>query len=149
MARWPYSTAAWQRLREAKLSADPLCEVCIRREVVEPADTVDHIIAIEKGGDPFPPLDGLMSMCEACHNAKTNAVDHPNASGFRRALKGFDANGDPIDPEGWETPPAARSGRDTAGGFAGLECTGLGPAGYTRKDLVFANVSQLEADTWV
>jgi 5-methylcytosine-specific restriction endonuclease McrA len=62
---------------------------------------VDHIVAINKGGPAFPPLDGLMSMCEACHNAKTNAVDHPNASGFRRALKGFDLEGNPIDGDGW------------------------------------------------
>ncbi|ULJ72587.1 hypothetical protein [Rhizobium gallicum] len=48
-----------------------------------------------KGGDPFPPLSGLMSMCAECHNIKTNAVDHPNASGFRRALKGFDVDGNP------------------------------------------------------
>ncbi len=102
MSKWPYSSATWQRLRQAKLSDQPLCEVCLMREVVEPANTVDHIIAIARGGAPFPPLDGLMSMCSRCHNAKTNAADHPNATGFRRALKGFDVEGNPIDPEGWE-----------------------------------------------
>lgn len=102
MSKWPYSTATWQRLREAKLSDQPLCEACLRRDVVEPAVAVDHIVGIASGGEPFPPLTGLMSMCEPCHNAKTNAVDHPGASGFRRALKGYDVNGNPIDPSGWD-----------------------------------------------
>lgn len=101
MAGWPYNTAAWQRLRTAKLSAQPVCEPCERRGKTVLAEAVDHIVAIAKGGPAFPPLDGLMSMCEACHNAKTNAVDHPNASGFRRALKGFDLEGNPIDGDGW------------------------------------------------
>lgn len=153
MPRWPYGTAAWQRLRTAKLSATPLCEVCIRREVVEPAVAVDHIIAIEKGGEPFPPLSGLMSMCEPCHNSKTNAVDHPNASGFRRALKGFDADGNPIDPQGWERAPAATPAAPVApGAFKGREVTAREPAWDTRKDLVscesFATGNQ-EAESWV
>lgn len=142
MSKWPYSTAAWQRLRLAKLAADPLCEACLRREIVEPADTVDHIVAIEKGGDPFPPLDQLMSMCAACHNIKTNAVDHPAATGFRRALKGFDVDGNPIDPEGWDAASVPPCGAEP-GAFATLESRGAGPAGETRIDLV-ANDSQLE-----
>ncbi|RVO41072.1 HNH endonuclease [Sinorhizobium meliloti] len=137
MSTYPYNTAAWQALRAAKLSADPLCEACIRREVVEQAKVVDHIIAIAKGGDPFPPLSGLMAMCEPCHNAKTNAVDHPNASGFRRALKGYDVDGNPIDPDGWE--PAA---------FASRASTGLVPAGDTNKDLVLKLPNQ-EGELWV
>ncbi|MHA6644539.1 HNH endonuclease signature motif containing protein [Mesorhizobium sp. A623] len=139
MSAWPYNTGTWQALRRAKLSDQPLCEACLRREVVEPAIAVDHIEAIEKGGEPFPPLSDLMSMCLPCHNSKTNAVDHPNASGFRRALKGFDTEGNPIDPEGWDAPagrcgpPAASS--DT-GAFAGPGSTGYGPAWESRKDLV-------------
>ena len=101
MAGWPYNTVAWLNLRAAKLSAQPVCEVCELRGRTVLAKAVDHIVAIAKGGPAFPPLTGLMSMCEACHNAKTNAVDHPNASGFRRALKGFDVNGNPIGGEDW------------------------------------------------
>lgn len=96
MAGWPYSTAAWRRLRLAKLTADPLCHPCELRGRTTLAKAVDHIVAMAKGGPAFPPLDGLMSMCEACHNAKTNAVDHPNASGFRRALAGYDVDGNPV-----------------------------------------------------
>jgi 5-methylcytosine-specific restriction endonuclease McrA len=101
LSEWPYNTLAWRNLRQAKLSAQPLCEPCEMRGRTTLARAVDHIVAIAKGGPAFPPLSGLMAMCEACHNAKTNAVDHPNATGFRRALKGFDLNGNPIDGDGW------------------------------------------------
>jgi 5-methylcytosine-specific restriction endonuclease McrA len=96
MAAWPYNTAAWRALRLAKLASKPVCEVCEMRGRTTLARAVDHRLAIAKGGDAFPPLAGLMAMCEACHNAKTNAVDHPNASGFRRALAGYDVDGNPI-----------------------------------------------------
>ncbi len=134
MTAWPYGTPQWRGLRAAKLSAQPLCEACLRREVVEPATVVDHIVAISKGGDPFPPLDQLMSMCEPCHNAKTNAVDHPNASGFRRAIQGFDVDGNPIDPEGWA--------------FEGRASTGAEPAAQSQKDLVL-KLPNREASIWV
>ncbi|UXT40791.1 HNH endonuclease [Agrobacterium tumefaciens] len=106
MAEWPYSTAAWQRLRIAKLSQTPVCEACRMLGRIEIAEVVDHVKAIASGGDPFPPLEGLMSLCAPCHNSKTNAKDRRNAttgrsSGHRRALKGFDVDGNPIDPEWW------------------------------------------------
>ncbi|WP_081377063.1 HNH endonuclease signature motif containing protein [Rhizobium etli] len=152
MAKWPYSTAAWQRLRAAKLSIQPLCEVCIRREVVEPATVVDHVVAINAGGDPFPPLDGLMSMCTECHNIKTNAKDHPNATGFRRALKGYDVDGNPIDVEGWERTSEALGGDAEPAAFGSRRSTGQGPARETRKDLVSCDsfaTSEKEGDLWV
>lgn len=98
MAQWPYNTRAWQRLRLAKLAADPLCYACDLRGRVEPAVAVDHLQAIKAGGDPFPSLHGLMSLCQRCHNEKTNAVDHPNAVGRLRRFKGVDRDGNPIDP---------------------------------------------------
>jgi hypothetical protein len=98
MAQWPYSTAQWAWLRRTKLQTNVLCEVCFKRGRLVVATTVDHIISIKNGGEPFPPLDQLMSMCATCHSAKTAARDRPNASGHRPALKGFDVNGLPIDP---------------------------------------------------
>lgn len=97
MSDWPYSTAAWQRLRKAKLSATPLCEVCSRRGLVVPAHHVDHVVAIAAGGDPFPSLDGLMSMCASCHSVKTNAVDRKGGSGIK--FKGVGLDGLPVDPD--------------------------------------------------
>lgn len=85
----------------AKLMADPLCEACKPLEIIVVAEVVDHVKAIASGGDPFPPLDGLMSMCASCHNHKTNAKDKATGSTFKRAIRGYDVDGNPIDPEGW------------------------------------------------
>lgn len=147
MSKWPYNTTEWLALREAKLNANPICQACIRREVVEIAVAVDHIVSIASGGPAFPSLDGLMSLCISCHNSKTNAKDHPLASGFRRALKGYDLDGNPIDPEGWEDLPAVGSGQP--GAFQGRRIGSAGPAVGNNVDLVFANDLQLEDDRWV
>lgn len=97
MAKWPYCTSAWKRLRVAKLARDPLCYACTLRGHTTEAVAVDHMVAIKKGGAPFPDLGGLMALCERCHNEKTGAMDGPNAKSGRR-FKGFDAEGNPIDP---------------------------------------------------
>jgi 5-methylcytosine-specific restriction enzyme A len=64
------------------------------------ANTVDHKRSIASGGDPFPPLDGLMSMCAGCHARKTNALDNRRLNARRDgvAFVGVDVNGFPIDP---------------------------------------------------
>lgn len=98
MADWPYNTQQWQRLRLAKLAHDPLCFACQLRGQVTLARAVDHVRSIKSGGDAFPPLDGLMSLCDRCHNEKTGAVDRPDRASSGRRFKGCDANGNPIDP---------------------------------------------------
>ncbi len=94
MADWPYSTARWQKLRRAKLRANPLCEVCEAAGKIVLAHAVDHVVAIRNGGDPFPMLEGLRSLCQAHHNEKT-ATD---LAGGEHVFKGCDADGNPIDP---------------------------------------------------
>ncbi|WP_082365216.1 HNH endonuclease [Bosea vaviloviae] len=98
MAEWPYNTSTWQKLRKAKLSQSPICYACELRGHVETAVAVDHVISMKAGGDPFPTLEGLMSLCERCHNEKTSAVDQPGRASTGRRFKGFDVNGNPIDP---------------------------------------------------
>lgn len=99
MADWPYNTAAWRKLRAAKLASQPLCQPCKVRGALTPANTVDHNTPVSKGGDPFPALEGLTSMCARCHNRKTATFDRGTPKPFARKVKGFDANGNPIDPD--------------------------------------------------
>jgi hypothetical protein len=61
----------WRRLRKLKLRRNPLCECCIKIGRIEPANVVDHIAPINGGGDPYPGLNGLASLCARCHNLKT------------------------------------------------------------------------------
>jgi hypothetical protein len=96
MADWPYNLAAWQRLRRAKLTAQPLCQMCERRGLVVAARDVDHIVSIASGGDAFPTLAGLMALCHSCHSQKTQAMDRTGGKGI--AFKGCGLDGLPLDP---------------------------------------------------
>ncbi len=100
MAKWPYSTANWQRLRAAKLSRDPMCEECVaegRTGNATFATVVDHRHAISQGGAPFPELDGLASLCQSHHSRKT--ARGPEAGAFRSSGRGrgCSADGSPLD----------------------------------------------------
>jgi 5-methylcytosine-specific restriction enzyme A len=96
MSSWPYNTQRWKRLRRLKLVTDPLCEICTRIGLVEVATDVDHREPISKGGDPFPMLEGLASLCHSHHSMKTAA----DKKGERLVIRGVDPlTGKPIDPE--------------------------------------------------
>ncbi|KQW23116.1 hypothetical protein ASC80_07370 [Afipia sp. Root123D2] len=100
MSGWPYTTAAWRRLRAAKLADKPVCEVCEMRGRTVLAKAVDHRVAIAAGGPAFPPLSGLRSMCASCHNYKTNVADRPDRQAkLGSAFKGCAADGSPISPD--------------------------------------------------
>ena len=90
MADWPYSTQRWHRLRLAKLREAPLCARCEAMGRVVPATDVDHDKPISSGGEPFPPLDELNSLCHSCHSIKTRE----DATG---RVKGCDIDGWPLD----------------------------------------------------
>jgi 5-methylcytosine-specific restriction protein A len=104
MAIWPYNTQRWQRLRRMKLRVNPLCETCLKQNRIEPAVAVDHIVPVKAaGGEAYPALDWLMSMCASCHNRKTRGEQ----LGAELPIKGCDVYGYPLDPRHpwWEGSP--------------------------------------------
>ena len=101
MAKWPYSTQKWLRLRRHKLRINPLCEACLQLGSIEPATAVDHRTPINAGGDPYPPIEQLASLCASCHNMKTRCEQ----LGEDYMRKGCDVFGRPLDsahPWNWE-----------------------------------------------
>jgi len=98
MAKWPYNTTRWTKLRAAKLRANPLCEYCATGQVT-PATQVDHKQAINKGGDPWD-WDNLASTCARCHTNKTNREDG-GCFGTSRNKAVDPATGRPLDPDHW------------------------------------------------
>lgn len=98
MAVWPYSTAQWQRLRLSHLAIEPACRQCRAEGSLTLANTVDHVVAISAGGDPFPGHDGLQSLCASCHGWKTSAGLEAGAVRSTKPRRGCDADGRPIDP---------------------------------------------------
>ena len=92
MAKWPYNTQRWQKLRRRKLRQQPLCERCEAQGKLTPAQDVDHIKPISNGGEAFPALDGLAALCHSCHAVKTRDDE-------RGVVRGAGADGLPLDPE--------------------------------------------------
>ncbi len=95
-ARDFYNSAAWKRLRKAKLAASPVCETCLPR--VTAATEVDHVKAINLGGAPLD-WDNLQSLCHECHSRKTYYIERLGRD--RVPVKGCDASGRPLDPAHW------------------------------------------------
>lgn len=62
-----YQSARWRKLREQKLTADPLCEPCLRAGRITPATIVHHKEPLKRGGDPFEWIN-LEAICASCHN---------------------------------------------------------------------------------
>ena len=100
MSKNIYSSKRWKLVRRAKLATNPLCEDCETLGLIESANHVDHVQAINNGGAVFD-LDNLRSLCVSCHSRKTVYLD----GGFGRQkkeyeikAKGCDTSGIPIDP---------------------------------------------------
>ena len=64
-----YKSEAWQKARKAKLSIDPLCEVCLKAQRTVVATVVDHIHEVRHGGDRLD-MANLQSLCASCHSKK-------------------------------------------------------------------------------
>lgn len=73
-----YQSTNWKKLRQAKLLANPLCEMCLKEGIVKPAIDIHHI-------DSFMNYTGtkrlqfaynynnLMSLCKECHQKIHNS----------------------------------------------------------------------------
>lgn len=64
-----YSSAAWKKCRLLILQRDHhLCQHCLKRKVLKPADTVHHIVEYQTDKTLGLSEDNLISVCAACHN---------------------------------------------------------------------------------
>lgn len=99
MAKWPYSTRRWRRLRLAVLRRHPLCAECLRQGRLTPATQVDHVVPIKRGGSPWDP-GNLQPLCASCHSRKTNAQDG-GCFNPPRDKRVDPATGRPLDPGHW------------------------------------------------
>lgn len=93
MAKWPYNTQRWQRLRKLHLAKSPLCVYCERMGKMELATTVDHVTPIRDGGAPFDGAN-LQSLCTTHHSATKQREDRGGEA------VGCDTDGIPL--RGWE-----------------------------------------------
>ena len=65
-----YQSTPWRKLRALKLEQEPMCEECLKAGRLTPAQMVDHIVPINKGGTSLD-IENLQSLCNACHARKS------------------------------------------------------------------------------
>ena len=63
-----YKTARWSSVREAQLSSEPLCVMCIADEIVTAANVCDHVVA-HRGNEELFWSGPFQSLCEHHHNS--------------------------------------------------------------------------------
>jgi len=84
-----YHGYKWKKLRQAYAEKNPLCEHCLRYDILEPVAVVDHIEEISDGGEPYD-WNNLQSLCTSCHRRKTVAESKKrNKKGDFKSLNDF------------------------------------------------------------
>lgn len=66
-----YKSAAWESARKRQLSTQPLCQSCLIRGIVQPANTVDHVFPWKHIGKHAFTHNIFQSLCANCHSHKT------------------------------------------------------------------------------
>ncbi len=64
-----YDTGRWRKLTVRHRQEEPLCRSCKSRGIIKAGNLVDHIVAINFGGDEWDE-DNLQTLCHSCHQAK-------------------------------------------------------------------------------
>lgn len=63
----------WRTIRNRYIHAHPICEQCERDGRITPAQEVDHILPLDRGGSHDEA--NLQALCKPCHSAKTARED--------------------------------------------------------------------------
>jgi 5-methylcytosine-specific restriction protein A len=65
-----YNSDVWRRLRRSKLRKDPLCERCLKKDLLVPASIAHHTKERREFPDLALDIDLLESLCASCHSAE-------------------------------------------------------------------------------
>lgn len=75
-----YASKMWRDLREQKLANNPLCEECLKLNVLSPTVDIDHIQQRDERPDLELDWGNLMSLCKPCHAIKTRREHSSDAN---------------------------------------------------------------------
>jgi 5-methylcytosine-specific restriction enzyme A len=87
-----YKLSAWKRAREAQLSKQPLCELCLERGRVVPASIVNHRKPHKGDWQRFIDPANHQSACKPCHDGAIQSYERTGR------MAGSDSSGLPTDP---------------------------------------------------
>ena len=77
-------TAAWAKASKGFLRANPLCVMCLDRNLVTSATVTDHVKPHKGDMELFWDPDNWQALCKRCHDRKTATED----GGFGRVVSG-------------------------------------------------------------
>lgn len=66
-----YCSREWRMLRAFKLHINPLCEICLKKNILKPAEEVHHIVDIKDEPELALVMSNLQSLCKKCHSKIT------------------------------------------------------------------------------
>lgn len=73
-----YNSERWKRLRAWKFICNPLCEECLKNNLIIRAEDIHHIKSFMSTDDPEERIrlafdyENLQSLCKKCHQKKHN-----------------------------------------------------------------------------
>ena len=79
-----YNTSNWRKLRQAYLMEHPLCEMCLKDNIITESSEVHHITPISNANDELGMKElgynpnNLMSLCEFHHHQLHNKMKRHN-----------------------------------------------------------------------
>ena len=81
LRRKAYNSTAWRNLRLAHIKNEPLCQRCLAKGIVKPADHVHHKVSPFRNGEIDWGLlldqDNLESICAECHGEEHGREESP------------------------------------------------------------------------
>lgn len=90
MRRKAYNNPEWRKLRDIYIKEHPLCEDCLDKGKVVPAEDVHHIRSPFQNGECNKALlldyNNLMALCKQCHNKRHNPNQAPKIQDVLRQL---------------------------------------------------------------
>lgn len=85
-----YNSREWKQTRNHKIQINPLCEHCNEKDIITPAQEVDHIIPLSVDFSLRTDYENLQSLCRQCHIDKTIADNGGNRSKSSNIINGMD-----------------------------------------------------------
>ena len=85
-----YRSPEWRCLRDYILSKKPLCDYCLKRDRITPAECVDHKIDIKIRPDLRLDMNNLQTLCHNCHSKKTAQDQSGSEKSFEPVNKKFE-----------------------------------------------------------
>lgn len=90
-----YKSNAWEKCREVVLKRDDyLCQDCLKKGKLTPADMVHHIEELKDNPDRALDIDNLESLCNPCHN-KHHSRHKPKEKAHSNKIKVVKARKNP------------------------------------------------------